>query len=447
MLKKILIAITACFGSLQADAPQEIRVYLTTTTALEPLYFGKIQQEGSGFDTQYLNQLEAILAFDFTYNGSTKPMPYSDQKEQLLRQKNFDPRIWKAQGVAHVIKGSIENKVLSLSILSTQAGSLKQFNDIALTGNLGKDRRSLHRVADAIHKALYGEDGVASTRILYSAKVKNSPTEKKWVSEIWTCDWDGGNPRQLTREGSYCVTPVFIPTSAKFANDRFLYVSYKTGQPKIFIASLSEGIGKRLIDLKGNQLLPAISAQRNKVAFICDAGGRTDLFLQEFHPDTGQVGKPTQLFSYPRSTQASPTFSPDGSKVAFVSDKDGSPRIYIIPTSFASKRANPVLISKQNNENSCPAWSPDGKKLAYSAKTKGIRQIWIYDFESREERQLTDGPGHKENPSWAGDSKHLVFNSTGGDTSELFIVNLNQPEVVKISQGPGIKHYPTWGTR
>jgi TolB protein len=447
MYNKLLLAIFSCFAALQADAPQEIRVYLSTTTPLEPTYIGKLQAEGSGFDAQYLNQLDAVLAFDFAYNGSSKPLPYQEQKELLLRQKNLDPKTWRAQGAAHVIKGSIDNKILTVSILSTQTGSLKQFDDIALTGNLSKDRRQIHRVADAIHKALYGEEGVASSRILYSSKVKSSPTEKKWVAEIWSCDWDGGNPRQLTRESSYCVTPVYIPTSAKFANDRFLYVSYKMGQPKIFIASLGEGSGKRLIDLKGNQLLPAISSQRDKVAFICDAGGRTDLFLQEFHPETGNVGKPVQLFSYPRSTQASPTFSPDGSRLAFVSDKDGSPRIYIIPTSLSSKRHNPILISKQNNENTCPAWSPDGKKLAYSAKTKGIRQIWIYDFDSREERQLTDGPGHKENPSWAPDSKHLVFNSTGGDTSELFIVNLNQPEVVKISQGPGIKHYPTWGTR
>lgn len=444
---KICIAILTVFINLEAAEPQEIRVYLSTTAALEPLYFGRIQREGSGFDSQYLNQLEAIFAFDFSYNGSTKLLSYNEQKEQFLRQKNFAPNIWKNQGVAHVVQGNIINKSLSVSVLSVQTGSLKQFNDIALTGSLTHDRRQIHKVADAIHKALFGVEGVASTRILYSAKLKANPQEKKWVSEIWSCDWDGSNPRQLTRESSYCVTPVFIPPSAKFANDRFLYVSYKMGQPKIFIASLSEGIGKRLIDLRGNQLLPAISSQRDKIAFICDAGGRTDLFLQEFHPETGQVGKPSQLFSYPRSTQASPTFSPDGSKIAFVSDKDGSPRIYIIPTSLSSKRANPILLTKQNNENSCPAWSPDGKKLAYSAKTKGIRQIWIYDFDSREEKQLTDGPGNKENPSWAPDSKHLVFNSTGGDISELFIVNLNQPEVVKISQGPGIKHYPTWGTR
>jgi TolB protein len=171
------------------------------------------------------------------------------------------------------------------------------------------------------------------------------------------------------------------------------------------------------------------------------------LFMQEFNPENGESGKPVQLFSYPRSTQASPTFSPDGSKIAFVSDKDGSPRIYLLPAVHFEKRATPTLLTKKNIENSCPSWSPDGKKIAFSAKTKGTRQIWIYDFDAGEEWQLTDGTGNKENPSWAPDSQHLVFNSTDGHVSELYLVNLNQPDVIKISSGPGVKHYPSWGTK
>ena len=423
-------------------APQEeIRIYLSTTSPLEPVYIGKLGSDGS-LSPDYLAQLESVLNFDFSHNGSTNVLPVNEQREKALSQK-FNAATWKSWGALHVIKGDIVNKSVSVSVFSSQTSSLKQFPAIALSGVLARDRVHIHRLADAIYKTLYGQPGVANTRILYAAKQKSND---KWISEIWSCDWDGGNPKQLTREGSYSITPVFIPS-----NDRFLYVSYKMGQPKVFIASFNEGVGKRLIDLRGNQLLPAISPKRDKVAFICDAAGkadgRTDLFLQEFHPEKGETGKPVQLFSYPRSTQASPTFSPDGSKLAFVSDKDGKPRIYVISATFTSKRPTPVLITKQNQENSCPSWSPDGKKLAYSAKTKGTRQIWIYDFETKEEWQLTDGTGNKENPSWAPDSKHLVFNSTDGHISELYIVNLNQPDVVKISQGAGIKHYPAWGTR
>ena len=135
------------------------------------------------------------------------------------------------------------------------------------------------------------------------------------------------------------------------------------------------------------------------------------------------------------------------STIAFVSDKDGPPRIYTIPANSYEKRADAKMITKQNKESSCPAWSPDGTKLAYSAKTNAVRQIWIYDFKTGEERQLTAGPGNKENPCWAPDSLHLVFNSTDPFSSELFLVNLNQPEAIKLAHGPGKKHYPTWGQK
>jgi TolB protein len=436
------------------EPSEEIRVYLGTTSRLSPLYLGKMQSEGPALPASYLSELEGILLFDLNHNGSTLVTPPNEEKERQLQHKDLGKALtastWREHGAAFVVRPVISAKTLTITLLSTSSGSVKQLAGIPLSGTAAKDRKQIHKVADAIHQALFGELGVASTRILYSVKSKKSSNTGggNYLSEIWSCDWDGANPHQLTKEGSYGITPVLVPPSATYPNDRFLYVSYKMGgQPKIFIASLTEGIGKRLIDLKGNQLLPAISPQRDRVAFICDAGGRTDLFLQEFHPDRGDVGKPFQLFSFPQSTQASPTFSPDGTKIAFVSDKDGAPRIYVIPASFQSRRAQPALLTKQNHENSCPSWSPDGKKLAYSAKTRGVRQIWIYDFETKEERQLTDGAGNKENPSWAPNSTHLIFNSTDGSSSELFIVNLHQPEAVKISQGPGVKHYPSWGRR
>jgi TolB protein len=318
---------------------------------------------------------------------------------------------------------------------------------VALTGALGQDRQKLHKLSDAIHKALFQEEGVAYSRILYSYQNKAAAGEESWSSEIIECDWDGENPKTITREKSYCVTPVLIPKGEGLTQDLFLYVSYKTGQPKIFIASLGEGKGKKVVDIRGNQILPAISKKRDKLAFVCDASGRTDLFIQSIQPEIGRTGTPKQLFSYPRSTQASPTFSPDGSKVAFVSDKDGAARIYSISSEVSNKRPTAHLITKKSRESSCPSWSPDGTKLAYSAKTEGIRQIWIYDFVAEEERQLTSGPGNKENPCWAGNSLHLVFNSSDNNSSDLYVVNLNQPDAVKITKGQGKKHYPTWGPR
>jgi TolB protein len=216
------------------------------------------------------------------------------------------------------------------------------------------------------------------------------------------------------------------------------------------VSSLKDGTGQRLTYLPGTQLMPAVSWQRDKVAFISDVTGNPDLFVQPFSPETGAQGKPQQVFSAKQATQGSPCFSPDGKKLAFVSNKDGSPRIYVIsiPQPGASlKNIKANLITKRNRENSAPSWSPDGKKIAYCARSQGERQIWVYDFTTNEERQLTEGAGNKENPSWAPDSLHLVFNSSDTNHSELFLINLNQAESIQITGGPGEKRFPNWEPR
>lgn len=423
-MKQIFFGIMAFFllagGCGYAQEIPEIRVQLATENRLAPLRLNPFVSPDHSLPAAYLKQIEGIFHFDLSYSGYMVPV-------------SADTR------AAYTVSGSVKEKKLLLTV--QQGPSNRQTKEIALSGSLNSDRRQIHKATDALLKQWFNAKGVASSKLLFAIQSQQNNT---WVSEIWESDWDGGNLTQITQEKSYCVSPAFIPSKPGHESRRFVYVSYKLGQPKIYLASLDEGKGQRVVDLKGNQLLPAVSLNRNKIAFICDAAGRTDLFIQSINPESGEMGKPVQLFSYPRSTQASPTFSPSGSQIAFVSDKDGSPRIYVIPTAATKQRADATLITKKNSESSCPSWSPDGTKLAYSAKTKGVRQIWIYDFDAGEERQLTDGPGNKENPCWASDSLHLVFNSTDASSSEIFLVNLNQPDAVKITSGGGKKHYPTW---
>jgi TolB protein len=442
------LVLSSAFLTAIESSSEPIHIELMTKQTLTPSYISRISCKDSSFETSYLMQLDMIFEQDLGFSGKMNILKRDKAKEDLSHAKdNLNKTSWKTLGVTHFISAQIVDNKLEVKAINSTTGSIKSFAPIPLSGVLANDKKVIHHISDSLVRALFDQEGICSTRILYSYQLHpEAQGSKNWKAEIWECDWDGGNARQITKDGSYAVTPAAIPP-LKGGSEKFLYVSYKMGQPKIFLASVKDGIGKKSIDIRGNQLLPAVSPTRSMIAFICDASGRSDLFIQSLNPETGELGKPEQLYSYPNASQASPSFSPDGKKIAFVSDKDGCPRIYTINASYQQKRPEISLITKINRENTCPSWSPDGKKLAYSSKTDGVRQIWIYDFETREEKQLTFGPGHKENPSWAPNSEHLVFNSTDHATSDLFVVNIYQPEAIKITKGPGKKHYAAWTSR
>lgn len=447
----LLITLFQPFVSMALEDDRPIVVYLGTENPLLPTYATPLVVEETALSRSHLESLEKVFRFDIGHNGMNQLVPSTKALAELSRSIKWgtaqDLSAWLDQGVYFVVQAKVVGDKIGAQVLVVNSNSIKKVEGLPLTGDLKQDRRTMHKLADLIFKALYNTDGIASTRILYTVKTKNPSAPNKWNSEIIASDYDGGFPTQITKNGGYCVTPCFIPPRQGMKSGSFGCVSYKIGQPKIYIGSLREGELQRLSLLKGNQLMPAFSKQRDKIAFISDVTGNPDLFLQDFDPEKGLIGKPRQIYATHKATQGSPTFSPDGKKIAFVSNKDGSPRIYVIPVPAEGtplKQIKAKLVSKTNRESTSPNWSPDGTKIAYSAMTQGTRQIWVYDLSKDTERQLTEGSGHKENPSWAPNSLHLVFNTSTENGSELYVINLNQKEAVKISSGPGEKRFPCW---
>jgi len=434
------------FATLSAD---ELVVHLKSDlpNQVQKVYLAQIQSDKNTI----AQDVQTALEYDLKHNGKTTLLKVDESKQFYAHHKDlneaYNSKRWRTWGAKYVIVPSIEKNCLHIQLFDVHSSTLKSLNPIQLTSDTDKNRYLVHQASDFIYECMFQEEGIASKRILYSYQPKQEKeTNGIWHAEIWEMGSDGKRKHQITQENHYCLSPVFLPAANAEDNYTFAYVTYKQGQPRIYLASRNSARGRPIVPLRGNQLLPDFSPRGDKIAFISDASGRADLFVQSFNPKKGVLGKPMQVYSNPGSVQASPTFSPDGNKLAFVSDKSGTAKIYIVNLNDLKKdRKIPeiTLISKKNRENTSPSWSPDGTKIVYSAKTNGVRQIWLYDIKKNEERQLTIGLGDKENPSWASNSFHIVYNTTS-PTYDIFLINLNQNDPVRLTDGPGLKHYPAF---
>ncbi len=432
---------------LSTSKTPPIVVPLETVKSLPSLYFSDCSSTGD-WGANYKESILEILKDDIDASFHLDLTMGKIDIEPLVSGPMKTPsKELAAFSSDFVLLPKFEGKTLVVKLYEPRFHQTHLVGKVDLGGTLIEDRQKIHQIFDLVHKKIFHQEGIASTKILFCKKTED--IEGDWISDIYEVQQDGHNLKKITSSQNYLITPIMIPNSKKGEGYDYVFVSYEKGQPKIFKGNSLSPISTPLLPLRGNQLLPALSLRGDKIAFICDASGKTDLFFQQLHPEKGVLGKPMQLFSQNQSTQASPAFSPCGSKLAFVSDKGGSPKIYIleIVDAIRSKKIPPVkLLSTNHKECTCPSWSPDGKKIAFSALSEGYRQIWVLDLDKKIEMPITKGPLDKENPSWAPDSIHLVYNTTGKE-SQIYTIDIVKQKPVKIPTGDGISHFPSWEQR
>ncbi|MBL4820236.1 MAG: Tol-Pal system protein TolB [Gammaproteobacteria bacterium] len=116
----------------------------------------------------------------------------------------------------------------------------------------------------------------------------------------------------------------------------------------------------------------------------------------------------------------SPSWSPDGSQVAYVSFETDLPRIYIQTVATGQRRQ----ITNFPNINSSPVWSPDGSKLAMVLSKDGSPDIYVQDLISNQLSRITDHPAIETEPSWTPDGRSLVFMSDRTGQPQIYQIQL-----------------------
>lgn len=349
---------------------------------------------------------------------------------------------------------------LQVAVIDARNGKLLNLGRHAtLRGPPSRLRTLVHRAANAVFGALTGVMGSFDSQLFYSAPLKGRCSRC-----IWLADADGHNARVIVGDDSIHMLP------RQTLDAGLNYVSFRTGLPSLFRLSgpqvdLIAGAAANLVSpapelaaptkrdkTKGKPVEPvaikpvpfaadpdlqfrtAAESVKGQIAATVNDGEQADIWL------LNKAGRPVLNLTKDDADDLGPSWSPDGSMLAFVSDRSGSPQIYVVGIDGSGLQR----LTFVGRYNTGPDWGPSGK-IVYSGLRGQAVDILTIDM-SKQMQRLTPGKGRRSlEPSWSPCGRRVVYVSDeDGQSPRLWIAShdgaVRQPLAV-----PGARYYtPAW---
>lgn len=267
------------------------------------------------------------------------------------------------------------------------------------------------------------------------------------AKEIATMNWDGSGFEQITQHKSIALSPSWSPDGKKIAYSVFSKLIKKSGD------SISN-VSLYILDLTTNKrVLTSFRPGVNSGAIFSRDGqsiylgmsmgsGAADIYKINLK---GEVEN--RLTKGPAGAiNVEPALSPDGSKIAFSSERGGRPMIYVMN----SDGSNVKRLTFKGTYNSSPSWSPDGKKIAFAGQDNSNFDIYTMDPDGSNLKRITSAQkvngkaAHNEDPSFSPDSRYLVYTSNRTGKNQIYISTVDGSEERRVTNDSKNYYRPKW---